>query len=81
MIKIYSMGTKLNNKKLYLSHNCKVDIKSEEIGMINQHTHECHMSNVVFEIFNLDILGSLYLVLTQMLCALGKIKYLAMNKI
>jgi len=39
-----------------------------------------HMSNVVFEIFNLDILGSLYFVLTQMLCELGKIKYLAMNK-
>ncbi len=43
-------------------------------------THECHMSNVIFEIFNLDILGSLHFVLTQMLCELGKIRYLAMNK-
>jgi hypothetical protein len=46
----------------------------------NKPTHECHMSNVVFENFNLDILGSLYFVLTQMLCELGKVKYLAMNK-
>ncbi len=47
-------------------------------GTINQHMN-AHMSNVVFENFNLDILGSLYFVLTQMLCELGKIKYLTMN--